>query len=342
MKWATIGTHAAFLLVTVELTVSTKYSQRFSGSSAIYDWQPSGPPPVRRQLLQSRTASDYYPDHGPPPPPEDVYRSGSPQRLQAPYNSGGGPESRTVTASVTWPPDQGHRDAYAGYPDDYDDYDHALPPPAVPSTNPATFATLGVPYDNQVVRTTFFTPLSHGYVVSLVRKQHHLKGKVGGGALLHRKPNHPVAFRGGNEPAFLVYLPTRQQPVGTPRPFLRTRAPRLRVNPVPVYSSAPVNQVVPLQAPVVRYVNVPVAGDLSRQLLSQQPPQVLTSAPVTPGLLVYVPQDKLPEAPPPLLVPLASPTSGADIVPYQGQNTVYSRTLLGGALDPHWLPWNRR
>ncbi|KAH6925679.1 hypothetical protein HPB50_008552 [Hyalomma asiaticum] len=179
-----MGPWLFFLLGVPAFARGGQFSQRLEAPIAAYGWTPLVPVSTRTQNGRVYTTQDGAPQ---------VYRQGSGASVDTSRQLSS-PQSRTVTASITWPPEQPGqqqpavppRDEVVGGPEE---------DVAVPETDPPTFD--GRP-ENRVVETTLKTPVSHGYVVALVKKPNQLKS--------YFKSKVPGAVR-DDQPAFFVYVP---------------------------------------------------------------------------------------------------------------------------------------
>ncbi|KAL1426212.1 hypothetical protein MTO96_018469 [Rhipicephalus appendiculatus] len=171
-----------------------QFSQRLDTPVAAYGWLPLVPVSARPVSQSGRVyATAPYQENSP-----QVYRQANggangdaPRQLSA-----SSPQSRTVTASITWPQDQPGQlpqDELVGPGQPGEDV-------AVPETDPPVLDSSRP--DDRVVETTLKTPPSHGYVVALVKKPNQLKS--------YFKSKVPGAVR-DDQPAFFVYVPPNQR-----------------------------------------------------------------------------------------------------------------------------------
>ncbi|XP_075721802.1 uncharacterized protein LOC142765113 [Rhipicephalus microplus] len=181
-----------------------QFSQRLEGPVTAYGWVPLVPVSTRPVPQSGRVyATTPYQENSP-----QVYRqaNGGPNGDAPRQLSANSPQSRTVTASITWPrdhPGQLPQDEVVGPGQSSEDV-------AVPETNPPLL-TSGRP-DDRIVETTLRTPPSHGYVVALVKKPNHLKS--------YFKSKVPEAVK-DDQPAFFVYVPPNRQNPSSSAPQLR-------------------------------------------------------------------------------------------------------------------------
>ncbi|CAN8000022.1 unnamed protein product, partial [Ixodes hexagonus] len=329
-----VSTVNVIVLLVVSQVQGKSYSQRHDASTPPGSWHPSGPPPSRSQF-QSRSGRPYlpYPDSL---LPQDIYQNGAPPRQpQTSINEGGGPESRTVTASITWPRE---RRAQESDPQPYPRDDYNDPPEAVPDSDPPSLGRLSSRQSDQVIRTTLLTPLSHGYVVALAKKSLLPRGNGGGaaGSLLNIKPRLQDAFREEDQPAFLVYVPPNRNRLDGRRRLSSAARPSQLISPANVPSRP-----VPLQRPQspqdqpVRFLVPIVAGDdrsPGQFQLAQQPLQLVAGGHPGQGVVMYLPQqlqqNRVQEGPAPFMILPASLGHQATPVQYlTTQNAMYPSSL---------------
>ncbi|CAN7978905.1 unnamed protein product, partial [Ixodes persulcatus] len=341
--------HAVTALLILGHVRGTTFSQRYDASTPTGSWHPSGPPPSRSQL-QSRSGGSYYP-YPDSLPPQDIYQNAAPPRQRQPFiNDGGGsPESRTVTASITWPrerrvPEPEPRPFPRG---DYDDSG------AVPDLDPPSAGTRSARQNDQVVRTTLLTPLSHGYVVALAKKSLLPGGNNGGaaGSLHNLRPKLLDSFKEADQPAFLVYVPpNRKTSDDGRRPQSFAARPSQLSSPADVQTRpAPLQRPQALQQQPMRFLVPIVGGDVRSagqlQFAQQQPLQLLGGGHLGQQVVMYLPpqlqQSRIQEGPASFMIPLAPLGPQATPVQYMSQQgAVYPRPTLdvsaegGLMLDP--------
>ncbi|KAH7973148.1 hypothetical protein HPB52_021807 [Rhipicephalus sanguineus] len=198
-----MGPRIFFLLGVLASAKGGQFSQRLDTPVAAYGWVPLVPVSTRPVSQNGQVyATTPYQENSP-----QVYQQVNGANGDAPRQlSASSPQSRTVTASITWPPEQPGQLPQGevvgpGQPGE----DIAVPetdPPVLDNSRP----------EDRVVETTLKTPQSHGYVVALVKKPNHLKS--------YFKSKVPGAVR-DDQPAFFVYVPPNQRAPTSSAPQLR-------------------------------------------------------------------------------------------------------------------------
>ncbi|XP_077536185.1 uncharacterized protein LOC144148535 [Haemaphysalis longicornis] len=308
-----------------------QFSQRLDAPFSAFGWAPLVPVAANPQNLQQpvdngRSYNARNQDNTPP-------ANGAvdnPRLLSA-----SPPHSRTVTASITWPPD--HAPDPGPLPDDDIDGSGQQDddPIAAPQTDPPVLETPNGRHheDDRVVKTTLRTPLSHGYVVALVKKPRRLK------SYFKSKVQDAVP---DDQPAFFVYMPpNRQNGIRRNQLALRARgAPQLRANggppPVQYQRAGPTRS-----NGAMRYAVLPIVGPPEAvNELSQHLQGLRRQAP--PAVLVYLPPERQLQLNAPVIIPINPPVPLNSVL-HHNKPDVGAPVLSGGFLNgaspgAPWLP----